>query len=270
MSINGRPQLNAAEAAARGLGEHNYDTPKKGKLRVLPISDSPWAPTGFGTNTKNVSAILTEAGHHIGYGGCQNPTHVPHETAWPLGQTEKTVKFENLPIMFPGQERFGEKSFIHWLKNFKPDVVWTHLDFQMFTHVANQKRPLHATIPLYNTKGKLLDRKERQDLLTKMFKEVSKGSPWKWAATIPVDGQPAIPAWQESIDQIDYKICMSRYGQLVLEQEFERCEESWYIPHGVDCNTFKPILDPMYGKQSLKDLAGGAFVVGCVKDSKSL
>ena len=123
MSINGRPQLNAAEAAARGLGEHNYDTPKKGKLRVLPISDSPWAPTGFGTNTKNVSAILTEAGHHIGYGGCQNPTHVPHETAWPLGQTEKTVKFENLPIMFPGQERFGEKSFIHWLKNFKPDVV---------------------------------------------------------------------------------------------------------------------------------------------------
>ena len=264
MSINGRPQLNAAEAAARGLGEHNYDTPKKGKLRVLPISDSPWAPTGFGTNTKNVSAILTEAGHHIGYGGCQNPTHVPHETAWPLGQTEKTVKFENLPIMFPGQERFGEKSFIHWLKNFKPDVVWTHLDFQMFTHVANQKRPLHATIPLYNTKGKLLDRKERQDLLTKMFKEVSKGSPWKWAATIPVDGQPAIPAWQESIDQIDYKICMSRYGQLVLEQEFERCEESWYIPHGVDCNTFKPILDPMYGKQPLKDLAGGAFVVGCV------
>ena len=34
-----------------------WETPKKGKLRIMPISDSPWAPTGFGTNTRNVSAI---------------------------------------------------------------------------------------------------------------------------------------------------------------------------------------------------------------------
>ena len=26
-----------------------FDTPKKGKLRILPVSDSAWAPTGFGT-----------------------------------------------------------------------------------------------------------------------------------------------------------------------------------------------------------------------------
>ena len=72
--------------------ELTFKTPNKGKLRILPISDSPWAPTGFGTNTKNVSALLINDGHHIGYGGCQNPAHVKYETEWPLGQTEKKVE----------------------------------------------------------------------------------------------------------------------------------------------------------------------------------
>ncbi len=237
---------------------------KKGKLRVMPISDSPWAPTGFGTNSRNVAAILRTEGHLIGYGGCQNPSHSLYETEWPLGQTEKTVKWENLPILFPGQERFGEKSFHQWLKNFKPDVVWTHLDFQMFSHVAGAKRPDKATIPLYNDKGKLLTRKERTTLVTNMFRQIAKGPKWKWAATIPFDGQPCVKTWQTALDQIDYKICMSRYGQLCMEEEFERCEESWYIPHGVDCNYFKPKLNPMYGDKPLKDIAGDAFIVGCV------
>ena len=47
--------------------DYKWKTPTKGKLRIMPISDSPWAPTGFGTNTRNVSAILAEDGHHIGY-----------------------------------------------------------------------------------------------------------------------------------------------------------------------------------------------------------
>ena len=263
--INNRPTLSEEQSKQRGLEIGKFDTPKKGKLRVMPISDSPWAPTGFGTNTKNVSAILTEEGHHIGYAGCQNPTHARYETEWPLGQIEKKVAFENLPIMHPGQERFGEKSFPHWVKQFKPDVILTHLDFQMFMHVAGAKSPQNANIPLYNPKtGKLFGRKERKDMLTEVFKQVQKGPGWKWAAVIPFDGQPCIKSWQQSLDQIDYKICMSRYGQLCMEEEFTNCEESWYIPHGVDSNFFKPKLNPMYGEKPLKDIAGDAFVVGCV------
>jgi len=241
--------------------ELNFETPKKGKLRIMPISDSVWAPTGFGTNSKNVSAILTNEGHHIGYGGCQNPSHSSYDIEWPLGQKETTCQIENLPLMHPGQERFGEKSFPLWVKGFKPDVIWTHLDFQMFAHVAQSKAPKIAQLPLYNPKtGKIWDRKERKNMLNDIFKTVAKGSPWKWAATIPFDGQPCIPQWQESLDQIDYKICMSRYGQLCMEEEFDNCEKSWYIPHGVDCNSFKPILTPNYGKEPCPD----AFIVGCV------
>jgi len=242
-------------------GALKFDTPKKGKLRIMPVSDSPWAPTGFGTNTKNVAAILTKEGHHIGYAGCQNPTHDRYEAAWPLGQTEKKEVWENLPIMFPGQERFGEKSFPHWVKNFKPQVIWTHLDFQMFAHIAQAKAPKMAQLPLYDPKtGMLWSRKERAKMLSDIFKQVQKGVPWKWAATIPFDGQPCIPSWQEPLDQIDYKICMSRYGQLSMEEEFKNCERSWYIPHGVDCNTFKPIMAPNYGKE----VCPSAFIVGCV------
>ena len=244
--------------------QFKFKTPKKDKLRVMPISDSPWAPTGFGTNTKIVSAILVNEGHHVGYGGCQNPKHDKFSTEWPLGQSEKTVEWEQLPIMFPGQERFGEKSFHQWLKNFKPEVVWTHLDFQMFQHVAGAKSPRQATIPLYTDDNKLFTRKQRSEMLTTIYKQVSKGPGWKWAATIPFDGQPCIPSWQQLLDQIDYKICMSRYGQLCMEEEFERCEESWYIPHGVDCSFFKPMLEPNYGAKKLKDIAPKAFIVGCV------
>ena len=150
-----------------------FDTPKKGKLRIMPVSDSPWAPTGFGTNTKNIAAILNGKGHHIGYAGCQNPKHGKWETPWPLGQTEKVATFENLPIMYPGQEKFGEKSFPQWVKGFRPDLILAHLDFQMFKHMTDAKQPSHIQMPMYNEKGKLFNRKERTDMIVLSLMTVS-------------------------------------------------------------------------------------------------
>ena len=147
--------LKNPNAPKKGL-DLKFNTPKKGKLRIMPISDSPWAPTGFGTNTKNISALLTKEGHHIGYGGCHNPQYTDYDIPWPLGQDKTTEKIELLPIMHPGQEKFGEKSFSSWVHNFKPNLILTHLDFQMFAHVAQSKKPQEARIPLYNAKGKLL------------------------------------------------------------------------------------------------------------------
>ena len=247
------------------MGEYKWKTPKKDKLRIMPISDSPWAPTGFGTNTKNISAILTKEGHHIGYAGCQNPKHQVYKIPWPLGQDKTYQTIENLPLMFPGQEKFGEKSFPTWLQNFKPNIILTHLDFQMFTHIAQVKVPQNANVPLYHEKtGKLLSRKERLSMVNNMFKQVQAGPPWKWAAIIPLDGTPPVPQWQQAIDQIDFKICMSRYGQVVLDKYFKNIDKSYYMPHGVDTNMFKPKLNPMYGDKPLKEVVGDAFVVGCV------
>lgn len=138
---------------------------------------------------------------------------------WPLGQTEKWVAFENLPILYPGQERFGERSFPNWVQNFKPDLILGHLDFQMFKHITDAKTPRAVTIPFYHPEtGKLINRKERTELMNKAYKVVSQGSPWKLAVIIPYDGEPSIPAWQEQIDAIEYPIAMSRYGQIGLKK----------------------------------------------------
>ena len=235
-----------------------FDTPKKGKLRILPISDSAWAPTGFGTNTKNISAILHNEGHHIGYGGCQNDRHGKWTTPWPLGQTEKTVAFEQLPLMFPGQERFGEKSFQHWIENFKPDLVLGHLDFQMFKHMTDMKKPQMIQMPMYDGRGKLLNKKERHHVIDEAFKQANAGTAWKLAVIVPFDGEPSMPSWQEQIDNIEYPIAMSRYGQQGLKKDFGA--DTTYIPHGVDTTLFKPRLKPKYGKLDKPD----AFIVGCV------
>ena len=108
----------------------------------------------------------------------------------------------------------------------------------MFEHVAQHKQPTQATIPLYGDDNMLLSRKDRGEMLNQMFKKISKGSPWKWAAVIPIDGTPPIANWQNALDQMDYKICMSRYGQKVIEKYFDNCEDTVYMPHGVDCNFF--------------------------------
>ena len=101
-------QQNNQDTVGR-IAEPQINKAKKNKLRILPVSDSPWAPTGFGTNTKNISCILRNQGHAIGYGGCQNQRHATWYTPWPLGQTEKETDIELLPIIYPGQEKFGEK-----------------------------------------------------------------------------------------------------------------------------------------------------------------
>ena len=245
-----------------GWYDHEKDMssrPSKGKLRIMPLSDSPWAPTGFGTNTKNIGCILHKEGHHIGYAGCQNPQHGKWHTHWPLGQTETNAWFELLPMMHLGQEKFGEKSFDTWVNNFRPDIILGHLDFQMFKHVTDRKSPTMVTMPIRDERThKLLTRKQRMDMLNQIYKKANQGTPWKFGCIIPYDGEPSIPFWQKQMDEIDYPVAMSRYGQIGLKKDFGvDCD---YIPHGVDTGLFKPTLNPKYGKMKKPD----AFIVGCV------
>jgi glycosyltransferase involved in cell wall biosynthesis len=248
----------ATQTVGRYGNDANFILEPYTGLRIMPVSDSPWAPTGFGTNTKNVSAILHNEGHRVGFGGCQNDRHGQWFTPWPLGQTEKEVWFENLPIMFPGQERFGEKSFPHWIKNFKPDLVLGHLDFQMFKHMTDMKQPNQITMPFRDEKGNILNRKQRMDMMNEAFKQISKGVPWKLAVIIPYDGEPTVPEWKLQLNNVDYGVAMSRYGQIGLKKDFD--VDTTYIPHGVDTGLFKPIMNPKYGAEEKPD----AFIVGCV------
>ena len=234
------------------------ERPIKDNLRILAVSDSPWAPTGFGTNTKNVACILYDEGHLVGYGGCQNPQHGRWGTPWPLDQKKDRAYFELLPIMYPGQEKWGEKSFPSWIGGFKPELVLGHLDFQMFKHMTEHKKPTFMRLPLYGPDGNLLSETQRVDIVNKAFKDVGEGAPWKLAVVIPYDGEPSIKEWQDQVDVIDYGIAMSKYGQIGLKKDFGI--DCTYIPHGVDTGLFKPIMEPKYGGEPKPD----AFILGCV------
>lgn len=223
-------------------------------VRIMPISDSPWAPTGFGTNTRNIASIFAEEGHTIGYGGCQNPKHDPAwETPWPLGQEEKKVSMEMLPMMHPGEEKFGEKSFPQWVEGFKPELVFTHLDIQMFDYVTHHKQPPVVNIPMMDDKGKWQTQQQFVRLSRKAYKMGQKPR-FKIASIIPMDGQPSIPGWQRTLEQVDFPVSMSKYGQQVLLDDFNGYK-STCIPHGVETDFFKPRDIPK---------PSDAFVIGCV------
>jgi len=160
--------------------------------------------------------------------------------------------------MFPGVERFGEKSFPHWIKEFNPHLVLGHLDFQMFKHMTDMKQPNMIQFPFRDPSGNILDRQKRQELMTRAFKELSKGTSWKLACIIPYDGEPSVPEWKMQLSGVDYGLAMSRYGQIGLKKDFDF--DTTYMPHGVDTNLFKPLSTPKYGDEERPD----AFVVGCV------
>jgi len=227
-------------------------------MRILPVSDSPWAPTGFGTNTKNIAAIFAEAGHKVGYGGCQNPSHDPnYEVEWPIGSGKKQ-KMELLPLMHPGEEKFGERSFPEWVEKFKPDLVFTHLDIQMFSYMTQVKTPMGINLPTVDPQGKALSPAEISRHAKKALKMAQK-SRFKIGSIIPIDGQPSIPAWQITLKDVDYPVAMSEYGKTVMKLDFPDLGNTWHkkvkvIPHGVDTDFFKPRLTNK----------PDAFIVGCV------
>mgnify|MGYP003651193528 CR=1 FL=1 len=241
------------------LSKELVEMRKKDTFRVMPVSDSPWAPTGFGTNTKNIAAIFAGEGIHVGYAGCQNPEHTPYDIDWPLGQTEKKEHIELLPILHPGQEKFGEKSMGDWIRNFQPNLIFTHLDVQMFAHIVEKKMPAGIQLPAMKPDGSKFTRLQRQDMVNDAYKRLYAGVPWKIGGIIPFDGQPAIPSWAPVFDNFDYPVAMSRYGKAVAAAEFPQLKEFnkklTYIPHGVDTKFFKP---------KVIDRGHKAFVVGCV------
>ncbi len=120
------------------------------------------------------------------------------------------------------------------------------------------KKPTSVNIPFYGQDGKLLNRKQRMNLMNQAFKQISKGMPWKLGVIVPYDGEPSIPSWRQQLDNVDFGVAMSRYGQIGLKKDFDF--DTTYIPHGVDTNLFKPRLKPKYGSMDKPDV----FMVGCV------
>ena len=124
--------------------------------------------------------------------------------------------------------------------------------------MTDAKQPTHINFPVLDGEGNMLSIKQRTDMMTKAFKDIRKGPPWKLGVIIPYDGEPSLPEWANQLNNVDYGVAMSRYGQQGLKKDFNF--NATYIPHGVDTTLFKPLLNPKYGSEEKPD----AFIVGCV------
>jgi glycosyltransferase involved in cell wall biosynthesis len=88
-------------------------------------------------------------------------------------------------------------------------------------------------------------------------------APFKWIAWYPVDHEPMPGKVRESIMQANYRVAMSKSG---VKAAAEMGLDSFYVPHGVDTNLYKP-MDKAEARKKM-NLPEDAFIVGTVAMNK--
>ncbi len=157
-------------------------------MKILWYSNSPWANTGYGIQTKHVINGLADAGYEIAVfsnyglqGGCID-----------------TGRFRVYSI---DRDIVGMDTFGDHVKHFGADLVVSLYDLWCFPvdFMARIKVPF---------------------------------APW-----FPVDSEPVNAATLQLAQKVDYPICCSLFGQAEMRKAGVECH---YIPHGVDCEVYKP------------------------------
>jgi glycosyltransferase involved in cell wall biosynthesis len=148
----------------------------------------------------------------------------------------------NFPNFFQlnHDEWYGNKdSVMFWANQSKPDLVGFLSDSFMLRWIG-EKKPKWKEISKSNTKSLFY---------------------------FPFDSDHVYAGAKEVMEQIDIRVAMSKFGQKVLKDGTGL--DSYYIPHGVDLNIFRPIT-PEH-KLELKKSAGfeNKFIVGCVARNQS-
>lgn len=88
----------------------------------------------------------------------------------------------------------------------------------------------------------------------------------RWVPWFPIDHDPVPPAVLERVRYAFARIVYSKFGKQQMEEHDLDC---FYVPHGVDTDVFKPIVEPeRHGARDFVRLPKDAFVVGMVAANK--
>ena len=87
--------------------------------------------------------------------------------------------------------------------------------------------------------------------------------PFAWVAWYPVDHDPMPGKVREAIAQANYRIAMSKFG---VQAAAQMGLDSYYVPHGVDTNIYKP-MDKAEARKKM-NLPADAWIVGTVAMNK--
>ena len=67
-------------------------------------------------------------------------------------------------------------------------------------------------------------------------------SSFKWIGYFPIDGHPSPSKWGKIVENMDIAVAYGKYGMDVISHRAPKANLK-YIYHGVDTNSFKPVLD---------------------------
>jgi glycosyltransferase involved in cell wall biosynthesis len=181
-------------------------------MKIVYMSDSPTIPTGYGRVGKVLCQSFIDNGHEvevIGWGYDGSPHNLPY----------KIIPCDT------HQERFGEDILANYIRNEKPDILFTLGDPWMVEYVPYMEERSAVT----------------------------------WVSYFPIDGFPIPKPWHDWINQCDVPVVFSKFAQNLIEQTIGRKPSLIY--HGVNTDVFKP-LDKQEVRDSYG--VGDKFVVGTV------
>src|SRR5262249_29986321 len=91
-------------------------------MKILWMSDSPSAPSGYGNATRYICAGLAKLGHLVSIIG------------W---QTRSATRWRSCRLYPVGEHDFGADVLKDHLRRIKPDVLITQGDFWRLAYIAN-------------------------------------------------------------------------------------------------------------------------------------
>lgn len=196
------------------------------KLRCLVYSDSPTAPTGFGTVVRNIFGPLAEEGYFadVAFFGV-NYYGEPHDLplkVWPA------------QIACGDRDLYGRARFAGSVlqpNNWDFDVLFFLQDH--FTLAGLIQFPDGATEPFV------------PGLLRRLKAQVAAGQrkPFKSVMYIPVDSDMLRPEWLMWIPQlVDYPVAYLEFARLLMVDLVPALDDKLrVIPHGTNPETFFPL-----------------------------
>ena len=201
------------------------------KLVITILSDSPFIPTGYSDQAKQLAIYLSNQGHTIHFlaNSYQGANIVQ-------SKLEDGVEF-NFKIYGSGyQPYFGDKISQH-LKDTKSDIFLILLDtFMLMQPGGNLPFGWFLNIDC---------------------------SPAQTIFWFPSDGGGGLPInCQQILQKVECPVAMAKFGQKQVKDYYNINTE--YVPHGTDTELFKRLSDEERYNLRLKYNLVGKFVIGVV------
>lgn len=195
-------------------------------MKILVYSDSPTAPTGFGSVTRNIFGSLMQLGHlapdDVAFFGI-NYIGEPHSMPFKVWPACVGNSIDRDPY---GKSRFAEMT----LGNFAPfDVIWFLLDHFSLSQGIMLDGKLQAFVPA---------------VVTALRAQYPQGRPkFRTVVYTPVDSDSLRPewiTWQPGI--VDHPVAYTQFGMRTCCEVCPPLTDSMtVIPHGTNPELFFPL-----------------------------